>query len=248
MQTAARQAPESAPIPTMEPVPTMEKVRADIDRIDDALLDLMEQRLERSEMVAELKRNSDSGLINLRPDREQDVIERLADRAQRMPRQAVATIWRALMAVSLEKQKPMDIVIHTEQQPVPVTDQARLRFGCSARLIAAGSPAEALERARTREAVAVIELNPLSDWWVVLYDDPQLAIFDCLHDARGRVSALAVGRIAPEHIRPTVHFDILDEEGLRQRIDTGEPIHPLATSGKLRLCTRHSDIVRGDEQ
>ena len=76
------------------------------------------------------------------------MIDRIAGRAEGMPATAVANIWRALMGVSLEAQKPMEIAVHTEQQPVPVTDQARLRFGCSARLIAAGSPAEALESGR----------------------------------------------------------------------------------------------------
>lgn len=241
-------ATQSAPRPIADSAipPDIAAVRAEIDRIDDALLDLMEERLERSLAIAQLKRNTQSAHINLRPDREQDVIDRVATRATGMPAQAVATIWRALMAVSLQAQKPMEIVLHTEQQPVAVTDQARLRFGCSARLIAAGSPAEALARARTREAIALIELTPLSDWWVALHGDPELAIFDCLHDARGHVSALAVGRIAADHIRPSIHFDILEEAALRDRLDAGEALQPLAVSGGLRLCTRHSELGQGD--
>ncbi len=92
-------------------------MRAEIDRIDDALLDLMEQRLARSFAIAALKRNTTSTHINLRPDREQVVIDRVVAHADRLPAQAVATIWRALMAVSLEAQKPMEIVLHTAQQP-----------------------------------------------------------------------------------------------------------------------------------
>ncbi len=241
-------ATQSAALPAEEtPIPSdIAAVRAEIDRIDDALLDLMEQRLARSFAIAALKRNTTSTHINLRPDREQVVIDRVVAHADRLPAQAVATIWRALMAVSLEAQKPMEIVLHTAQQPVAVTDQARLRFGCSARLIAAGSPAEALERARTREAIAIVELTPLSDWWVTLHGDPELAIFDCLHDARGHVSALAVARIAADHMRPTIYFDIMEEEALRRRIDTGEELQPLAMSGNMRLCVRHSELGQGD--
>ena len=54
-QSAAQTADDSAPRPDLA------AVRAEIDRLDNALLDLMEQRLALSMKVAEAKRTAQSG-------------------------------------------------------------------------------------------------------------------------------------------------------------------------------------------
>ena len=63
----------------------LQTLRNEIDRIDARLLELMEERLMCSDAVAASKGSEDADQLRLRPAREQQVIERLGDRAERMP-------------------------------------------------------------------------------------------------------------------------------------------------------------------
>lgn len=213
----------------------LQAVRARIDRIDQAILDLMEERLSTSLAVAALKSDADRSHLLLRPDREQEVIDRLGRRSKRMPKAAISVVWRELMALNLQSQRRTEIALHAAEQPVLVTDEARRRFGCAAPILVSGTPDEALDRARSHEAVAVIELSPLSSWWVALFHDESIAIFDCLRE-NGRISALVVGRVAPASLPSGLTFPIVSEATLARRLEADENIRPLAICGHLRLC------------
>ena len=58
----------------------------------------------------------------------------------------------------------------------------RQRFGSATPILIGESPAETLDRARATDAIAIVELQPLSTWWIALSDDPALRIFDSLGD------------------------------------------------------------------
>src|SRR5436305_4791736 len=192
-------------------------LRGEIDRIDARLLELMEERLMCSGAVAALKAGEDAAQLRLRPAREAQVIARLADRARKMPRASVTAIWRELMGINLQAQQATHIVVHCPLQPVLVTDQARLRFGGAAPIVAAGTPQDALDRARNREAIAVIEFSPLSNWWGELFHDESLTIFDCLRDRHERIVALVIGRVAARHVTSDTSFLVLGDGALRRR-------------------------------
>jgi chorismate mutase len=211
-------------------------LRTEIDRIDTRLLELMEERLICSSAIAACKGQEDRDRLRLRPAREQQVIDRLSRRAEQMPRSAITAIWRELMGANLQAQISTHIVIHCPQQPVLVTDQSRLRFGGAAPIVAAGTPQDALDRARNREAIAVIEFSPLSNWWVELFHDEILTIFDCLRDKHGRIVALVIGRVAAHHLTSDTAFLVLGEGSLRRRSHAGEAVKTLAICGNLRLC------------
>jgi len=215
-------------------------LRSEIDRIDARLLELMEERLMCSRAIAEAKGKEESARLRLRPAREQQVIDGLNRRAQHMPATAVTAIWRELMGINLQAQQATHIVIHCPQQPVLVTDQARLRFGGAAPIVSAGTPQDALDRARNREAIAVIEFSPLSNWWVELFHDETLTIFDCLRDKHGRIVALVIGRVAAAHLTSDTAFLVLGDGSLRRRTHAGEPVKTLAICGNLRLCVSQS--------
>ncbi|HYD11492.1 MAG TPA: chorismate mutase [Allosphingosinicella sp.] len=213
--------------------PDLQSLRSQIDRIDAQLLDLMEERLCRAAAIAACKAGEDDSPLPLRPAREQQVIDRLTARARRMPAPAVAAIWRELMGANLQAQQQIHIVVHCPAQPVLVTDLARRHFGGAAPIIAAGTAEDALDGARHRAAIAVIEFSPLSRWWVQLFHDGQLAIFDCLRDRHGRIAALVVGRVAAAGDEA---FLVLGDSALRRRIEAGEQLRTLAICGRLRLC------------
>lgn len=214
----------------------LQTLRTEIDRIDTQLLELMEGRLCCSAAIAACKAQEEDAQLRLRPAREQQVIDRLIARAGRMPAPAVTAIWRELMGANLQAQKDVHIVIHCPEQPVLVTDQARLRFGGAAPIVAAGTAQDALDRARHREAIAVIEFSPLSSWWVELFHDEQLTIFDCLRDRRGRIVALVVGRVAAQYVTEDTSLLVLGDGSLRRRANAGDEVKTLAICGNLRLC------------
>jgi hypothetical protein len=128
----------------------------------------------------------------------------------------------------------MAIVVHAPHRPIDIVDAARRRFGCAAAIIAADSADEALSDARSGDAIAIIELSPLSDWWAGLASENDLAIVDLLRDAQGRVVALAVGRLCPADCRSQV--EILDDDALRARLAGDDAVEALAMAGSLRLC------------
>ena len=186
-------------------------LRSEIDRLDDALLALVEQRVAAAREIAELKRNEANSRLRLRPAREAAVVERLVRQARTSPEKLVRQVWREIMACCLDLQVHTDLIVHAEKRPAPLTDAMRRRFGCAGRMTVVASPVEALETARRREAIAVIELDPASDWWTVLKDDPKLAIFDCLKDDEDRIIALAIGRIIEEDLRACPQLRIIEE-------------------------------------
>ena len=82
----------------------------------------------------------------------------------------------------------------------------------------------------------MIEFSPLSNWWVELFHDEQLTIFDCLRDRHGRIVALIVGRVAAQYATEDTSFLVLGDGSLRRRTEAGDSVKTLAICGNLRLC------------
>lgn len=175
--------------------PTVRSIRDEIDRIDDALLDLVEARVSLTVAMARLKDTETSTRLKLRPRREAEVIGRLTGRARRADPAMIGHIWRTLMAYGLQDQAPMQLVLHAAGVPddrLALQDRVRARFGPAAVLRWAASEAEALDAARYTEAVAVVA-GPMPD-----LGDADLRMFETF-DAAGR-TAYAIGRVAPEDL------------------------------------------------
>jgi chorismate mutase len=206
----------------------LEALRREIDGLDASMLALVERRVAAAMGIAELKRSEGGDRLRLRPAREAAVIDRMLTQAIQSPERLVRQVWREILACCLDLQVHTELLLWAEKRPAPLTDAMRRRFGCAARLSVLPSPAAALEAARKREAVAVIELSPDSDWWTALKDDPSLAIFEALHDDEGTVIGLAVGRIAAEdlHACPAIRIVAADE---------ASESDVLAAAGDLRL-------------
>lgn len=219
----------------VQPAPAIEALRSEIDRIDAALLTLMEQRLSLSRDIAAAKAPGPRALL-LRPDREEQVVGRLAALSSRIPQSSIAAIWRELMALNLQAQRRTELVIHAPHYAGGVAGRASARFGVSTPMVHVETAERALDKARSGEAIAVIELDQRDGWWRVLADDPALVIIDELRGAGGRGSALAVGRVARGHLARRQRWQVIEEAELVARICRGETICPLAAAGTLRLC------------
>ncbi len=180
---------QAAPLPEQ-----IEALRSEIDRLDDALLELVEQRLAASLAIAALKQAEGRVYLNMRPRREQAVIERLVKRARNAPPEVIAQIWRTVMSHSLQAQVRTELVLCSSGDRAALLQQVRTRFGDAAPIRWVADCSQALEAARTSESVAVIA----PDLFDCAQVDAPIFVFDTLRDREGNTVAIAAGRVAPE--------------------------------------------------
>jgi chorismate mutase len=207
----------------------LDALRREIDRLDDAILEQVERRVGAARAIAELKRSDQDSRLRLRPAREAAVIERLVAQADEAPEPLVRQIWREIMACCLDLQVHTDLVVHTAARPAALTDAMRRRFGCAGRMMLVNRPEEAIDHARSHEAIAIIELSSECDWWAGIRHDPSLAMFECLRDEAGKAIAVAIGRISAEDLSACPNIAIQDAD------DEPPEGELLATCGDLRL-------------
>jgi len=224
------------------PADALAALRREIDALDEAMLALIDRRVAAVMNIAKIKA-TDGDRLRLRPAREAAVVERLVARAKVAPDGVVRHIWREIMAACLELQITGELVVHAANEPALLTDAMRQRFGSSAAMTIASSATDALAAARTREAVAVIELTPDSNWWNGLGGDPMLAMFECLRDPAGRALGIAVGRIAGEDLQACPEIAIVDDAGLAERRARGAEL--LASNDGLHLCVSAAPAQQG---
>ena len=171
-------------------------LRAEIDSIDDAIVDLIERRLAASAAIAAAKGPGDDGLLKLRPRRQAEVIARVQARAGRFPPAALALIWRELMAHTLLAQARTEIVLCEAGAPERLEVEVRAHFGAAFPLSWAADRAETLRRARDEEAIAILAQPLAAD------EGDSLVVFDVVPGAAGETIAYAVGRVSPDEIAP----------------------------------------------
>lgn len=167
--------PASRPVPAAiasaagaQPVPPLATLRAEIDRIDDAVLDLLVERLSVVAQVAVAKGDRDRGSLALRPAREAMILRRLVQRAGgRFPAAPLVRIWRELLAVTTQAQTPFTVAVPAEIGS-PLWDVARDQFGSATPLAPARDAADALRQlAQGRAAIALLAVPSSSGepWW-----------------------------------------------------------------------------------
>lgn len=172
---------------------TLSSLRNEIDRIDDALLDLVEARLLAARGIAVMKNAGGDACLKLRPRREAQVVERLTARSPGVDPALIGQLWNTLMAFSLQGQARLELVLHGGGDRLPLQDAARARFGLAASLRWAQSEDEAVSAACAGECVAVIARGTAP-----ALADGRLVVFDTL--SAGGETAYAIGRIAPEDL------------------------------------------------
>ena len=180
--------------------PSLDDLRAEIDRLDDTLLQLLQTRMRVASRIGEVKPSGPVNALKLRPDREARVVSRLLARAEPDCRQLALGVWREIMAAGLARQGELDVLVWGGPDPAHVLDNARRRFGSSPRYVEVETPGEALSAAAGRDVVAVLAIDPRTAWWTRLaaqYRD--LWVFDAIDSPKGgkEPGCLAVARIDP---------------------------------------------------
>ena len=82
---------------------SLEQLRESIDRVDDKLLELLEQRMEFVHHIGVIKQQQNSHIY--RPDRERNIIDRLFQQANRLTKEAIEAIFLEIFSTarSLER-------------------------------------------------------------------------------------------------------------------------------------------------
>jgi chorismate mutase / prephenate dehydratase len=185
----------------------LEHLRAQIDRIDQQMLDLLIERSAVVRRIAEVKGDRLDGRSPLRPAREAQILRRLAARAgARFPAQVLVRMWRELIAELTRLQAPLSVAVFAPpERALQVWDLARDHFGSVTAMIPVDRAIQALRLLGDGSAtVAVLPLpNDDESWWVSLMSDhePRLRVFARLpfvssHGDESR--ALAIGQLEIE--------------------------------------------------
>lgn len=189
------------------------QLRAEIDRLDDSILELIERRLATADAIAARKEADDSRLLKIRRRREEEVVARLNRQAHHAQPDLIAHIWREIMSHSLQVQAPVQLVIAPTPEPALMEARVRAHFGSAAPVRWAASVSEALRLAQEEEAIAILPhpvTRPAGD----------LSIFDVITAKDGEPIAYAIGRVGHDDAASSV--DALPAHLSRRRQDAAE--------------------------
>jgi len=150
-------------------------IRAEIDRLDDQLHDLL---MERAHVVAGLAGARAKTGPAFRPGRETQVLRRLLARhSGSLPRAALIGIWREIISASLAQQGSFAVAVLAPAMDAPTALLARAHFGSLTPMRIHGS-APATFAALSEASVAVLPLPEDAEpqpWWPML-EAPRLQI------------------------------------------------------------------------
>ena len=160
--------------------PPLDHLRAEIDRIDQAVLDLLIERSNVVRRIGEVKDDGPDGRSALRPAREAQILRRLAERSgARFPAPVLVRMWRELIAALTRLQTPLSVTVFApKERALQVWDLARDHFGSATAMVAVDRPLQALRALADGSAtVAVLPLpNDDNSWWVSLMSEHELQL------------------------------------------------------------------------
>src|SRR5271157_2715524 len=150
-------------------------LRAELDRIDSEIHDLLMQRAQVVEHVARSGKPA-----AFRPGREASIIRRLVERHQGgLPAESLVRIWRELLAGTTSMQGDFSLAVCDSDHGAALTQLAREHFGGLTPLRIYASAGQAM--ADVSQGIASVAVLPLpsdrDSWWVpLLHHEPRLYI------------------------------------------------------------------------
>jgi len=204
--------PAVAPVPpAADPEPSLADLRAELDRLDDAMHDLLMQRAQVVTRVAAL--GAQGRKIPFRPGREAEIIRRLLARHRGpLPRRALPRLWRELLAATTAMQGNFVITVCESDPPGGFATLAREHFGVMTPLRVHRSPAQAIAEVSSGAATAAVLPLPVEDeparaaWWTALLhrDEPRIHVVARLPfwaprtEGASQAQAMVVAAAAPD--------------------------------------------------
>lgn len=152
------------------PTPSLADLRAEIDRIDEAMHRLLMERGEIIDQLVAVKRSQTEGSA-FRPAREADMMRRLVERHRGLlPLDTVVSIWRVIISTFTFVQAPYRVHADASVGDAAMRDAARFHFGFTAPYVPlAGADAVIAAVAASRGDLGLIAVEGASGaWWTRL--------------------------------------------------------------------------------
>jgi chorismate mutase len=196
------------PEPEARPAPLV-ALRRELDRLDDALHDILMQRAAVVEEVGAIK-----GSVALRPGREATILRRLLSRhTGKLPRQTLVRLWRELFAGTTAMQSSFSITACDTDRGGVYAQLTREHFGVLTPLRVHRSAAQAIAEISRGSAAAAVLPMPVEQeegeapgWWTALlhHDDPRIYIVARLPfwsrrpEGASQAQAMVVSAVPPD--------------------------------------------------
>ncbi len=164
------------------------QIRAAIDETDDAILELIERRLELAREMAAAKPEGE-GHSPLRPAREAAILGRLRQRAQSASAPLIEIVWRELIGQGRQAQGPMRMVLFARENTRLLEECARRHFSSAIKVEWAQSREAAVEAARRDPVIAALDGKA---------DDAELTSLGEIRTVTGELIGFAYARVTAE--------------------------------------------------
>ncbi len=187
----------------------IDALRRDIDRLDDALHDLLMRRAELAEQIGATKRRDGAPRSFMRAGREARILRHLLSRhGGAFPKQAMVCIWREIISGTLSIEAPQSLAMAPacdEAEAVPYRDRVRDHFGSATPLALRPDAQAVLDDLES--GVATLGVLPVprpgtgADWWQRLTARPAPRVVVRLPVMDGAIAgpaAYALAMIEPE--------------------------------------------------
>lgn len=189
--------------------PSLQDLRAEIDRLDQQLVELVIERTQVVKTIAEVKGDRSAGRIAMRPAREAAIMRALIEQADgRFPPAVLVRMWRELICALTRMQSPLAVAVCAGTSDLWIWDLARDHFGALTPVSRVDSASQAMRAVGdTTNTVAVLPMPGDDDtWWLSLVSNrpDRLRVFARLpwlqadRPDNEQPRALAVGRIEVE--------------------------------------------------
>jgi chorismate mutase len=152
--------------------PTLGELRAEIDRIDRAMHELLIERSNIIDTLIAVKKSNETGSA-FRPAREASMMRSLVERHRGiLPLDTVESIWRVIIATFTYVQQPYSVHVDLAPGDAPVRDSVRFHFGYTVPVVqhvGAGSVVSAVAASRgDLGLVRAAEIAGTAAWWTAL--------------------------------------------------------------------------------
>ena len=242
--------------------PTLDDLRREIDRIDDAMHDLLMQRTAVVEEVgrAKARTEQESGSNTrpqfFRPGREAQVLRRLVANHQGIfPKASLARIWREIMTGQLRVQTEIPVAVYTSENRRGYWDVARDQYGAAAIYQPCSRTHQVV--AAVRKGTAAIGVLPLPQdddsepWWPLLAvndpNSPRIVSKLPFAPANGtQPGALAIACLDPEPTGDDHAYLLVETDGEVSHTAVANGLSALGFEPRQVIADprRHGDRVR----
>ncbi len=186
----------------------LKKLREQIDKIDDRMLELLTERSSIVRQVGKLKSSSGQKRSIIRPGREAEMVRRIAGKAgNSFPRAAIAQVWRLIISSAILIEENAHVSTHALLEDRDCFWVAREYFGQFTPMTIRPTPVEVVADVADGKAtvgvVKVLDRETQRPWWSrIIEEKTQPMVF----------AKLPFIRVAPTEKPPIVSIGFVEPE------------------------------------